>query len=350
MYFSADTGSGFHIWRQRFPNGDPDQITSAATEEEGVVLAPDGRSLITSVGAEQSTVWLHEPGGDRQITSEGYAYTPSLSPDGSKIYYLVRSGSSRAFVQGELWVSDTASAHHERLLPGFLVTRYDISPDGKQVVFAAIDSAAKSSLWLDRLDHRASPRQLTSGDESRPVFGAGGTIVFFGKEGESGNIYRMKEDGTGKEKVTPDPVMYLIAISPDGQWVVAQVAYQGEETTQALVAYPICGGPKKLICNACQVSGPRSPGPVLSWSRDQGALYFKSPLMGFNGNTFMIPLRSREPLPDFPGVGVQSDRDLLAFPGTRVIQEEDVFPGYSPLVYAFTRKTTRRNLYKIPVH
>jgi len=351
MYFSADTGSGFHIWRQRFPNGDLDQITSAATEEEGIVLAPDGRSFITSVGAEQSTVWLHEPGGDRQITSEGYAYTPTVSPDGSKVYYLVRAGSSRAFVHGELWVSETASAHHERILPGFLVTRYDISSDGKQVVFAAIDSAAKSSLWLARLDHRGSPRQLTSGDASRPFFGPGGTIVFFGKERESGYLYQMKEDGTGKEKVTLDPVIYPIAISPYGQWVVAWVAWQGGETTQALVAYPMGGGPKKLICSACQVSGPRNPGgPMLSWSRDQRALYFKSILGGINRNTFMIPLRSGEPLPDFSGSGAQSDRDLLAFPGTRVIQEEDVFPGSSPLVYAFTRKTTRRNLYKIPVH
>ena len=351
MYFSADTGSGFHIWRQRFPSGNLDQITSAATEEEGIVLAPDGRSFITSIGAEQSTVWLHEPGGDRQITSEGYAYTPSVSPDGSKVYYLVRAGSSRAFVHGELWVSETASTHHERVLPGFLVTRYDISPDGKQVVLAAIDSADKSSLWLAPLDHRSSPRQLISGDASRPFFAPGGTIVFFGKEGEWGYVYQMKEDGTGKEKVTEDPVLYPIAISPDGQWVVAWVAYQGGETMQALVAYPLGGGPKKLICSACQVSGPRNPGgPMVSWSRDQGALYFKSILGGMNRNTFMIPLRSREPLPDFPGSGVQSDRDLLAFPGTRVIQEEDLFPGYSPLVYAFTRKTTRRNLYKIPLH
>jgi hypothetical protein len=109
------------------------------------------------------------------------------------------------------------------------------------------------------------------------------------------------------------------------------------------------GGPKKLICSACWVSGPRNPGgPMLSWSRDQRVLYFKSILGGMNRETFMIPLRSGEPLPNFPSSGVQSDRDLLAFPGTRVIQEEDVFPGYSPLVYAFTRKTTRRNLYKIP--
>src|SRR5205085_5079889 len=102
-------------------------------------------------------------------------------------------GSSRAFVGGELWVSDTASANHERLLPGFLVTRYDISPDGKQALLAAIDSAEKSSLWLARLDHRAPPRQL-SGDASRPFFGPGGTIVFFGREGESGYIFQLNED------------------------------------------------------------------------------------------------------------------------------------------------------------
>ena len=89
---------------------------------------------------------------------------------------------------------------------------------------------------------------------------------------------------------------------------------------------------------------------MLSWTRDQRVLYFKSILGGMNRNTFVIPLRSGQPLPNFPVSGVQSDGDLLAFPGTRVIQEEDVFPGDSPLVYAFTRKTTRRNLYKIPVH
>src|SRR6185369_15924321 len=124
---------------------------------------------------------------------------------------------------------------------------------------------------------RSSPRQLTSINASRPFFAPGGTIVFLGNEGESGYIYRMKEDGTAKEKVTPDPVIYVIGISPDGRWLVAWVAYHGEDTTQALVAYPVGGGAKKVICSACQVSGPRNPGgPMLSWSRDQRALYFKS--------------------------------------------------------------------------
>jgi hypothetical protein len=56
MYFSADTGDGFHLWRQRYPNGSPEQITFGPTEEEGIAVAPDGRSLVTSAGIRQFSV------------------------------------------------------------------------------------------------------------------------------------------------------------------------------------------------------------------------------------------------------------------------------------------------------
>ena len=72
MYLSANTGDGYHIWRQRFPDGTPEQVTSGATEEQGLSFAPDGRSFVTSVGASQSTLWVHDAKGDRQITSEGF--------------------------------------------------------------------------------------------------------------------------------------------------------------------------------------------------------------------------------------------------------------------------------------
>jgi Tol biopolymer transport system component len=266
------------------------------------------------------------------------------------VYYLVRAGPSRAFVRGELWVSDTAATHQEKLLPGFLITRYDISPDGKRVVFAAIDPAGKSSLWLARLDRRASPRQLTSEEASRPFFGPGGTILFVGKEGESAYIYEIKDDGTGKKRVIPDPVIYLIAVSPDGRWVVAYVPYHGEDTTTALVAYPMGGGPKQLICSVCQVTGPRNPGgPMLSWSRDQKSLYFKSILQGMSRNTLVIPLPAGDAFPQLPSSGFESHRDLLALTGVQIIEEEDVFPGPSPAVCAFTRKATQRNLYRISI-
>jgi hypothetical protein len=45
MYFSADTGGGVHTWRQRFPDGKPEQVTFGVTQEEGVHVDPDGRYL-----------------------------------------------------------------------------------------------------------------------------------------------------------------------------------------------------------------------------------------------------------------------------------------------------------------
>ena len=70
MYFSADAGDGYHIWRQSFPRGVPEQLTFGPTEEEGVALSPDGRTLVTSAGIRESTVWLHDATGDRPTTAE----------------------------------------------------------------------------------------------------------------------------------------------------------------------------------------------------------------------------------------------------------------------------------------
>ena len=58
------------------PDGTPGQVTFGVTQEEGIHFAPDGRSFVTSIGTSQSTVWVHDVRGDRQITSEGYVFNP----------------------------------------------------------------------------------------------------------------------------------------------------------------------------------------------------------------------------------------------------------------------------------
>jgi hypothetical protein len=34
MYFTAETANGVHTWRQRFPDGTPEQVTFGVVEEE----------------------------------------------------------------------------------------------------------------------------------------------------------------------------------------------------------------------------------------------------------------------------------------------------------------------------
>jgi len=88
MYFGAQVDARSHLWRQRFPDGAPEQITFDPTEEEGIAVAPDGNSLVTSVGEQRSAIWIHDEAGDRQITSEGFARLPQLSRDSRHVFYL----------------------------------------------------------------------------------------------------------------------------------------------------------------------------------------------------------------------------------------------------------------------
>ena len=80
MYFGVDVAGSHHLWRQRFPDGKPEQITFGPTEEGGVAVAPDGRSLITSIGMRQSALWIHDAQGDRALSSQGYV--PHLESTG----------------------------------------------------------------------------------------------------------------------------------------------------------------------------------------------------------------------------------------------------------------------------
>jgi serine/threonine protein kinase len=202
MYFSADTGGGFHIWRQLVPDGTPEQVTFGVSEEEGIKFAPDGRSFVTSIGSRQSTVWVHDLGGDRQITSEGYGFLPSISPDGTKAYYLVGAGGARSNVSGELWVADLMSGRRQRLLPDFRMQHYSISVDGQRVVFVGADAAGRSPVWLAALDGRSAPRRVTARDASRAFFGTRNDVVFVGEDEDGARfVYRVKEDGGEAEKI-----------------------------------------------------------------------------------------------------------------------------------------------------
>src|SRR5205823_6043973 len=221
VYLSLHVKDNFHIWRQRFPDGEPEQITSGPAEEEGIAVAPDGRSLITSMGLRQRTVSVHDQNGDRRISLEGYAYWPSLSPDGKKLYYRVlKGGTSPMLGASELWVADIASGRSEPLLPGINVTYYTISEDGKRVIFSADDSSGNSRLWIAPTDRTDAPRQIPNAVGNMAFFLRPGEVVFHAIDNGSTFAFRIREDGTAKQRLTPGTVTEVRGVSPDGQFVI----------------------------------------------------------------------------------------------------------------------------------
>ena len=354
VYFSSNAGGRFHIWRQRVPDGQPEQITSGPTEEEGIAMAADGHSLVTSVGTTQSSVWMHDARGDREVSSEGYSFLTaagtSLSPDGRKLYYLVQRGTSGTFFgAGDLWVADLEAGRNEVVLPGFSITDYAISPDGKRVGFVAVDAQGKAGIWEASLDRRFTPRQLASSvAESHLLFDQSGDLFFVAAEGKLNFVYRIKEDGSGLQKAIPDPIIFLMGVSPDAKWLAAFVELPGAAAA-AVLAYPTVGGAPVNLCDHCEVQ----------WARDGRFLYVTFPVFGGNGaeprekekphKAYALPLTDSNAFARLAARGFNSEAQLALIPSVRVIDQPFVLPGPDPSVYAFSKQTVHRNLYRIPL-
>jgi serine/threonine protein kinase/Tol biopolymer transport system component len=344
MYLSSSASGIFHIWRQRFPDGQPEQLTSGPTEEEGIAIEPDGRSFITAVGLRRSEVWLRDASGERQISLEGYAYQPKFTPDGKKLCYRVLKGALPISDPSEVWVTDLESGRSEQVLSGFSVVgmfAYDISSDGGQLIVASPDREGKSRLWLAPLDRRSPPRQLPNVVGRHPRFGTADEIFFLTDEQNLTWAYRIRKDGTGLRKAIESPST-LRAISPDGKWLVVYMA-RLQAATQAL---PLDGGPPVAIY---------AGDAALKWSLNRKFIYISvgrtgsAAQSGITGRTYVIPLPPGRMFPDLPAGGFKSQAEIAKIPGVRVIPVYDVAPGPTPDVYAFSRESVQRNLYRIPV-
>jgi dipeptidyl aminopeptidase/acylaminoacyl peptidase len=341
MYFTAMTDNGVHIWRQRFPDGEPQQVTFGAVMEEGVQFAPDGRSFVTSIGSSQSTLWVHDARGDRQVTSEGFSFMPVISPDARKLFYLVRSYGLRSWNQGSLWVADLETGQRQQLLPGFQMVHYSISVDARRAVFVSQDDQGRSPVWIAQLDGQAPPRQLTTMDAAAAYFGAPGEVLFGSVGNEELHLYRVREDGGALQKLIAAPVV-PIGVSPDGRWV----AVQDPSAWGALVVHPLEGGPAIRLCDLCAPPWGTDTMPFyIGWSPDGRLLYWS-----FTTATYAIPLEPGRALRPIPPGGIQSPEGVAALPGARLVSnQERTFAGPDPSVYAFMRVSTQRNIYRVPV-
>jgi WD40 repeat protein len=300
----------------------------------------------------QDAVYVNDNGNDRQVSGEGNAILPAwgdglptsvFSPDGQKLYYLVRTqpGGSRAFGGGELWVAHLATGSHERLLPGLFITSYDISADGERMVFAAVGADGKSRIWLARVDRRSPPTVLPPVEALGPVFGGDGEVYFRGTEDRRWYIYALELDSGRTRKFTTDQAVNSPTISPDGRWILSTVPTAGNDATTVLKAFPKEGGAPVTFCTSCSVK----------WTRDQRQLFLALTIVNgaADGTTFVVNLPTGRALPDFPREGIGTEAELRKLPNIRVINRIGLFPGPTSSIYAFQRQSVQRNLYRIAV-
>ena len=336
VYLTLYVDGKFHIWRQRFPGGQPEQVTSGPTAEEGIAMAADGKSLITSVGAETGTVWIHDGNGEHQVSSEGDANGARFSADGKKLYYMMDNGQTQGY---ELWVRDIASGTTDRALPGYTMHDFDVCANGKELAFSKADENGHSKLWVLPLNRRSSPRQVSSTtiDDSVHCL-PDGDLLFRAIEGESNFLERMHADGSGRQKVSPFAHFRFAQCVAERKVGAGTGGRRGRGESGG--RYGISGGGRgsRQIClNLCM------PG----WDVQGESMYMQF-FVATDQNTYVLRLRQAGGLPELP-TKVALDGEILKKMKPVAVIPHLVDSAVSTSIYAYTVNSTRRNLYRVPL-
>jgi hypothetical protein len=326
-----------HLWRQRFPEGEPEQLTSGPSEEAGVAVAPDGGSIITSAGASHETVWLHDNDADRPIVSEGAPSRLRFSRDGARLLFLdgnrqsPRSGPSD--VPGVLRAYDLQQRRVDTLLGGVRITEYDISRDGALLAYTLVKEH-EPRIWVVPLDGSRPPRQLIADAARAPNFAADG-FLYYSRIVEGTEMpWRVAPDGSHAGRVGNFDGM-TVAVSPSGSW---RVERRPQPTSVELRIYLRRLSDEKVIelpCGTCSVD----------WPDDHHvAIVMRGNMVG---RTYVFPSSPGHELPD--GIEGVTDVDRFAVErGARVLPHTAVFAPASD-TYAYLEHVAQRNLYRLPL-
>jgi eukaryotic-like serine/threonine-protein kinase len=343
MYFGASVGGRSHLWRQRFPDGEPEQITMGPTEEEGVTVSPDGRALITALGIRRSSIWIHDATGERAIVAEGFARLPRLSEDGTRVFFLLRPAADSD--TSELRALELATGAAQTLIPGVSIVDYDISRDESEVAFTTREGG-ESHVWIAALDRRSPPRRIASSAD-QVSFGPADDLIYRSIQGQANTLVRISKDGARRQPIDGPSVHEKGEVSADGRWVIVYSPGSGATEPVATFAVPIDGGPARRIC---------MPYCSVSWSAN-GRFFALGVALdlatGVPSRTLVVSVADEpSPVPELPAPGVHAIFEYAALakrPGVRTLQQGDVSIGSDASTYVFTRSEFHTNLFRIPL-
>jgi serine/threonine-protein kinase len=213
--------------------------------------------------------WMDSTGRMEPLETEPAVYQiPHISPDGSKLIWMVSQGPS-----ADLWIYDWQRGSKTRLTDGKGVYAYPVwSPDGRYVVF----SSSRGMFWT-RADGAGKPQPLTASKALQfPMSFTpdGRRLVFSELNPGGGLIQTMLLDGSSGQLRASKPEVFLQtasaipfpAFSSDGRWLAYADAESGSYEVYVR-AFPD-RGTRWLISN--------DGGTMPVWSRNGRELFYRT--------------------------------------------------------------------------
>jgi TolB protein len=169
LVFTRTERGGRHLFVMGSNGHNVRRLTRGRVQDRGAVYSPDGSSIVferykTGVGFRIFEI-AASGGTSSRLTSGHGDYSPSISPDGSRILFGRRAGTG-----GAIWLMD-ADGRRERPLTtpwaGISDAKPTFSPDGRRIVFNRLDNARPAGESLMVMDATGrGQRTLTPTSES----------------------------------------------------------------------------------------------------------------------------------------------------------------------------------------
>lgn len=204
LFFSMQVDGATNIYKKENPIAPAQvQITSGNSCYDAVYcVASDRVAFSRWVNNNYDIYMMPATKGNALIpvteTTGVYEEYPSFSPDGSLLAYQKNRGK-----EGEIWIKNVNTGENMLLGKG---VRPSISPDGKKIVYAKVESSSTCNIWIMDIDG-SNAQQLTGskGEYSlNPKWSPSGKKIVFqtNKKKSNYDICVMNANGTGLVQLT----------------------------------------------------------------------------------------------------------------------------------------------------
>jgi serine/threonine protein kinase/Tol biopolymer transport system component len=246
MLSGIERGPGsnkFQLFQISYPDGKARRLTDGLTNYAGVSLTKDSYSLVSLQANVVSQLWL-TPNGDaakaRQLTTGSVNYSSLCWTADSKIVYMSdESGTA------DIWMMDSEGKNKKQLTSNAGVNAYpSISQDGSYIVFNSNRGNDPSVFQVWRMNADGSNlKQLTQGASAfYPTISPDGKWVIYAALNEVGKplLYKIPIDGGDPIQLTKNIAVWP-KVSPDGKFIACQ--YNDEQQPfPKLAIIPFEGG------------------------------------------------------------------------------------------------------------